>query len=307
MEQIPRVALGTVYLNTPCDDIILYAFEEAGYKHIDCAEMYENEDEIGKSLAKLFERGKVKREDIWITSKVWNTHHKPGDAERCCRRTLERLQVDYLDLYLVHWPAAFDSPSDDVLIPRGEDGKVKVDRSLKVIDLWVEMQHLVEIGLVKRIGVSNFSIEMLEKMRFDERVKIQPYCNQVEYNLYMQQEAMRMYCEFRGIYMEGYSTLGTGKWEENGNPCLLSDPVLCDIAKEVGKMPAAVELKFLLAISDKTVVLAKSNTPERLKANNSLDFELTDDQIAKLKARERCFRFIDPVKTWGYDIFGDGW
>ena len=103
------------------------------------------------------------------------------------------------------------------------------------------------------------------------------------------------------------STLGTGKREENGNPCLLSDPVLCDIAKEVGKMPAAVELKFLLAISDKTVVLAKSNTPERLKANNSLDFELTDDQIAKLKARERCFRFIDPVKTWGYDIFGDGW
>lgn len=290
--EIPRVALGT-YLMGDCDAPIMHALTKANYKHIDCAEFYQNEKEVGDALAKVFATGQVKREDIWITSKIWNHHHYKGDAGKYCRETLKKLQVDYLDLYLIHWPCTFAKTEDDNPMPRDSDGKIIHNYSVSVLDMWAEMEQLVEEGLVKHIGVSNFSIEMLERMRFDPRVKIQPYCVQVEYNLYMQQEALRMYCEFRGMYMEGYSPLGTSGWAKSGKPNLLADPVLNAVASELGKTPAQVELKFLLQISPKTVVLPKSTNPERIALNNSLDFELSDDQISRLKACERCQRYVD--------------
>ena len=163
--------------------------------------------------------------------------------------------------------------------------------------MWPEMEKLVSSGLVKHIGVSNFSIELLERFRFDPRIKIQPYCNQVECNLYMQQEALRMYCEFRGMYLECYSPLGSQTWKEKNLPNLLADPVLNEIANEIGQTPGAVELKFLLQLSPKTVILPKSSNPGRQKENFSLDFTLNDEQMSKLKNCERCFRFIDVSKV----------
>jgi aldehyde reductase len=300
--QIPRVALGTWRLGADeAMDAILYAFEDAGYRHLDCAELYGNEVPIGVALNALFSRGKVKREDIFITSKIWNTHHTPAEVEICLRRTLASLQCGYLDLYLIHWPCAFISRPGDEPVPRDDTGKVVLDRSKKVLDIWPEMERMIELGLTKHIGVSNFTIEFLEKMRFDSRVKIQPFANQVEYNLYMQQEAMRDYLEFRGIYLDGYAPLGTAR----GN--LLDDPVLKEVAAEVGKDVGAVALRFLLQISPITSVLPKSKSPARIKSNIELGFDLTDDQIARLKARERCVRSCDMSTAWKIDLFGDIW
>ena len=301
----PTIGLGTYALGNQeqIKNIIKLALEEYDYKHIDCAEFYGNEKEIGIALKEVFNNGKIKREDVWITSKLWNNHHSPEDVEKCCRNSIANLQADYLDLYLIHWPCAFVDRPDHNMMPFDENGKMMIDKTKSIFDVWIEMQKLVDKGLVRNIGVSNFSIELLERFRFDPRFTIQPYCNQVEYNLYMQQEALRRYCEFRGIYLVGYSPLGSQVKE--GFPNLLQDPVLLEISKETGHSPAAINLRFLLQLSRFAVVLPKTSTPERLKENNSLDFNLTEDQMERLKGCERCFRFINDAHDWNVNCHGD--
>ena len=305
--EIPRVAFGTYLLGDDSSifEPIRYAIEDAGYRHIDCAEFYLNEPAVGEALEKVWANGKVKREEVWITSKVWNHHHRPEDVETACKRSLQNLKLDYLDLYLIHWPVAFVKTDNDDPMPKNEKGEVMVDESVSIIDTWKAMEKLVEEGLVKHIGVSNFSIELLEKMRFSKDVKIQPYCNQVECNLYMQQEALRNYCEKRGLWLEAYAPLGSGHWEEDGSPNLLGDPVLNEIAKETGKPAGTIELNFLKQLSTRMVVLVKSKTTSRILSNIE-DFHLSDEQMQKLVACERCFRFINPQKSWGRkNIYGD--
>ena len=304
---IPRIALGTVSISEDdnVNEPLRHAIEDVGYRHIDTAEIYNNEKAIGATLKQIFINGKVKREEIWVTSKIWNNHHHPEDVERCCRESLERLHLDYLDLYLIHWPCSFSETSnvnpDTINEPTK---KVTIDTTITVLDMWPEMEKLVEKGLVRNIGVSNFSIELLEKFRFDPRVKIQPYCNQVECNLYMQQEALRMYCEFRGMFIECFSPLGSVYSKTKGQPNLLDDPVLHEISKETGKTPAQVELKFLLQLSQKMIVLPKSANPDRQKENFSLDFTLNEEQMQKLKKCERCYRFTD-IRDWGVNVYAD--
>ena len=303
MEQIPRVALGTVYLNTPCDDIILYAFEEAGYKHIDCAEMYENEDEIGKSLAKLFERGKVKREDIWITSKLWCQEFDPADVEKACRESLRKLKLEYLDLYLIHWPFKLERREGDFFPMRGPGEFAIIPNN--IIETYKAVEKLVELKLVRHIGVSNFPIALLEKLRFAEGVKIQPYTNQVEMHLYMQNEALVRYCEFRGMKLTGWGCLGRGTANDGARVVVLDDPVLKEVAAELGKPVASVLIRFLQQLSPCVSVLAKSVTKERIKSNAELEFTLNEEQMAKLRKCERCLRLTNRLEKWGVDVFAD--
>lgn len=308
MEHIPVTGLGTWKSTEEASLInaIKYSVEEAGYRHIDCAKCYGNEKSVGKALHDILSRGVVKREELWVTSKLWCTDHHPDHVEAACRQTLADLQLDYLDLYLIHHPTAFVREGNE-MFPKEADGTAKIDRSISLIDTWRAMEHLVEIGLVKHIGVSNFTINMLERIRFAEGVKIQPYTNQCELHLYLQQEPLIHYMNQRGIIFTAYSPLGTNDWRQPDEPCVLEDPVLCEIAKELGCTPADVELEFLRRIAPGVSLLVKSVTPARILQNIKPGPALTDAHVAKLKSRERCYRFVDATKMWKVDQLGDGW
>jgi aldehyde reductase len=268
---IPPIGLGTLAAKDPAvlEAAIIYAVEIAGIRHIDTAFSYDNESFIGAALSKILTKGVVKREDLFITSKLSNYHHDPADVELACRTQLERLGLTYLDLYLMHWPIAF-APIPGVATQALKVPDVKVIR-IDILDTWAAMERLQDAGLVRNIGVSNFSMEMLERLRFNAR--IQPITNQVEMNLYQQQAALRNYLEWRGgITLTAYTPFG--KSTPFGVK-QLEDPVLTEVADAVGKTPAQVTLRFLLALSPIVRVIPKSVTLERINENAELDFELT--------------------------------
>lgn len=293
MEHIPRFALGT--WKSPNDQVVTdsvrYAIEEAGYRHIDCAKCYGNEAFVGKALNDVLSRHVVERKDLWVTSKLWNTDHHPEHVEEACRKTLKDLQLDYLDLYIIHWPVSFQHGGE--LFPKDENGDLLIDTSANIHDTWKALEQLVEKKLVRHIGVSNFTIELLEKVLHYEDIKIKPYVDQVECHLYQQQQALREFCNKRGIIVEGYSILGTADSARPCDPVLLKDEVLNEIANECGKSAAQVELQFLYQLDQNLVIIAKSVTPSRIKENNERTFTLTDEQIERLKARNRCYRYCD--------------
>lgn len=302
-----NIALGT-WKSKPEElkEAIRYAIEEAGYRRIDCAFAYENESSIGEALQDLFKRNVVKREDLWITSKLWNTYHRPDLVEEGCRKSLQDLQLDYLDEYLMHCPCAFVVTEDHQLNPVDEKGVYLIDH-VSIIDTWKAMEKLVEKGIVKRIGVSNFTTNMLERLRYCKEVTIQPYANQIEFHLFMQQEPLREYLTKRNIIIEAYSPLGSNDFRKPEEPHLLEDEVLVQVSKEVNQPVASVALRFLLMLQPNAVIIPKSVTPERIKSNISLGFSLNEDQVQRLKGCERFYRYVNIRNNWGLDVLGDGW
>ena len=305
MQDITPIGLGT--WKAPTNEILINAIttaiEECGYRHLDCAACYENQKTIGEGIHKVLENGKIKREELWITSKLWNANHDPAGVEAACRETLKDLQVDYLDLYLMHWPCDFQE------VEGGDDattGKITLGHT-PLIETWKAMEKLVEKGLVRHIGTSNFTINMLERFRFSKEVTIQPYLNQCEFHLYMQQEPMRDYLHKRGIRMGGYSPLGSNDWRAPDTPNLLADPVLNEVAKEVGVPVSQVALRFLQQLNPGVTLLVKSTSAAHLKSNIHIPFTLSQQQMNKLIACERCYRYYDARKMWDCDPLGDGW
>ncbi|OHS98356.1 1,5-anhydro-D-fructose reductase [Tritrichomonas foetus] len=280
--EIPRLALGTACFKS--DDEIIKSVtncvENCGYRHIDTSKDYESETAIGTALHDLFQRGVVKREEIWITTKLEEDCHNPEIVESELRGSLKRLQLDYIDLYLIHWPCETETV----------DGKCQIIESkYSIIETWKAMEKLVDIGLAKHIGVSNFNIGLMEKLRVCEDIKIQPFVNQVEMHLLYQQEAMTEYLNKRGIYIMAYSSLGAGTHE--GKPSVLKNETLIKVANELGKPVAPVCIKFLQKLGD-VVVIAKSTSPERNRENSELDFDISDEQMAELKKCDIGLRFI---------------
>lgn len=288
---MPKVGLGT-FLAAPGE--VGASVTEAlklGYTHIDCAEVYENEAEVGTAMAAVFAdpSSGVKREDVFITSKLPMRLARKGNVRSLLEKSLKDLQVKYLDLYLVHCSIVVQ-PNPNT----NEESKQKLvalhGAGFGVQDLWREMEECADAGLTKAIGVSNFNAQMLNDVLMYARIK--PAVNQIERHPYLQQRAFVDWCRKLGISITAYAPLGApGLFGGSVETPLLSHPTITQIAAKYGKTAAQVLVRW--AVDDDTVVIPKSIKLERVKENfDVLDFSLsTDDMkaIAGLDAGKRLF------------------
>lgn len=295
--KMPIVGLGTWNSEkTKVAEAVEFALSEADYKHLDCASIYGNEKEVGDGLQAALAKG-VEREDIFITSKLWNTEHDPEAVKIACKATMDNLQVDYLDLYLVHWMVPFVSGGEKE--PLDENGVV-ITQKTPLHETWAAMEELVKEGLVKSIGVANASVmSLLDMMAY---AKIQPAVNQIELHPYNIQDDLVEFCQQNNIQVTAYSPLGTPGGLDAGEPVLLEEDVLKDIAREVNRTSAQVLLKW--GLQRNTIVIPKSTDPSHIENNIALfDFELSEVQMQKLSGLNKDYRFVDPVKWWGIPYF----
>jgi len=262
---------------------------KTGYRHIDCAYCYGNEKEVGAGL----KASGVPREEIFITSKLWNTKHHPDDVEAACRKTLDDLGLEYLDLYLIHWPHAFQR--GDNAFPKKESGEIIYDESIHPTDCWLDMEKLVKKGLVKSIGISNFNSEQIADVL--KRGSIKPVTNQVECHPYLNQSKLLEFCQGHGITITAYSPLGSPDrpWAPAGEVGLLDDPKIKGIAERYNKSSAQVLIKW--QIQRGVIVIPKSVTPARIEENaNIFDFKLTPEEMEQINSFNRADgRLIVPM------------
>lgn len=285
-DTLPQLGLGT-WKSEPGEvgAAVLQALQ-LGYRHLDGAFIYGNEKEIGEALQKAFADGIVQREELWITSKLWNDAHAPDDVKPAVQKTLADLQLEQLDLYLMHWPVAH---RPGVMLPKAASDMVPLDE-LPLATTWAAMEQLVQEGLVKHIGVSNFSVPKLRALVDGAAHK--PEMNQVEMHPYLQQPELVAYCQEAGVHLTAYSPLGSPGTRPGDTLVLLQDEVVGTIADAKGCSAAQVLLAWALARG--TAVIPKSVNPERLAQNlAATDVALTDDEMAQLAALDRHRRYID--------------
>lgn len=289
-DQIPALGLGT-WKSAPGEvkNAVLTAIKE-GYRHIDCAPIYNNEKEVGEALNEAFEQGIVKREEMWITSKLWNNSHKQEQVIPALKNTLDDLQLDYLDLYLIHWPVVFKS---GVSFPENATDFLSLEQ-VPLTETWRGMQKTVEQNLTKHIGVSNFKKEKIQQLIDDS--DFVPEMNQVEMHPLLPQKDLVEYCQQRNIYLTAYSPLGSGdrseKMKQDNEPTLLGNKVINEIAEKHDVSPAQILISWQLHRD--IVAIPKSTNSDRIKENfEANSIKLDDEDLGKINEIDYNFRFVN--------------
>ncbi|KAM9673938.1 aldo-keto reductase family 1 member C3-like isoform 1-T1 [Trichechus inunguis] len=272
---------------------------DAGFRHIDSAYVYENEEEVGRAIRSKIADGIVKREDIFYTSKLWATFFRPELVRPALENSLKKLQLDYVDLYIIHSPVAL-KPGKEIL-PTDEHGKVMFD----MVDLcatWENLEKCKDAGLAKSIGVSNFNRRQLEMILNKPGLKYKPVCNQVECHPYLNQNKLLDFCKSKDIVLVAYSALGSSRdkrWVDQSSPILLDDPVLGALAKKHKRTPGLIALRY--QIQRGVVVLAKSCSEERIKENmQAFEFQLTSEDMKVLDGLNRNVRYFNAEYAIGH-------
>jgi alcohol dehydrogenase (NADP+) len=270
--RMPALGFGTLIADATETRIATKAALDAGFRHLDCAERYRNEEQVGEAIRESIRGGSFARGDLFVTTKLWNSNHRPERVKPAFEASRSRLQVDYIDLYLIHTPFAFQ-PGDNQ-DPRGADGNVIYDYGVTLMDTWRAMEGLLDSGKLKAIGLSDVSLEQVEEVVASATVK--PAVVQVESHPYLPQTELLEFCNRNGIVMLAFAPLGHGM-----KPGVLEDPVVVAIAKRVNQTPAQVLLAW--AVQRGTAVLTTPKTPARAKENFSIS-ALPEDAIGEINA-----------------------
>ncbi|GJM90070.1 hypothetical protein PR202_ga06315 [Eleusine coracana subsp. coracana] len=298
--QMPAVGLGVWRMEKPAIRNLIHSALRIGYRHLDCAADYQNEAEVGAALAEAFESGLVKREDLFITTKLWNSDH--GHVVEACKNSLKKLQLEYLDLYLVHFPVATRHTVGTTSSALGDDGVLDIDTTISLETTWHAMEDLVSMGLVRSIGISNYDIFLTRDCL--AYAKIKPAVNQIETHPYFQRYSLVKFCQKHGICVTAHTPLGgsTANTEWFGSVSCLDDPVIKGLAEKYKKTPAQLVLRW--GLQRNTVVIPKTSKEERLQENFEIfDFEISGEDMDKIKTIDRNYRTNQPAKFWGIDLY----
>jgi diketogulonate reductase-like aldo/keto reductase len=268
---IPAVGFGTLIPDPLVTKQATKTALEVGFRHLDCAERYRNEEAVGDAIQDAFRAGTLRREDVFVTTKLWNSNHRPERVKPAFDASLRRLQIDYADCYLIHTPFAFQ-PGDEQ-DPRDEHGQVIYDSGLTLVETWHALERLVDEGHCKAIGLSDVTLEKVREIVAAARIK--PAVVQVESHPYLPEWELLDFCREQGIVLLAFAALG-----HSLDPKLLEDPVITSIAQRVHKTPAQVALAW--AVQRGTAFLTTSRTPRRIQENFDIS-SLPEDAMEEIK------------------------
>ncbi|HEK1767454.1 TPA: aldo/keto reductase [Pseudomonas putida] len=253
---MPAVGFGTLFRDLSMTTEAVKCALETGFRHFDCAERYRNETQIGDAFAQVFSAGSISREEVFITTKLWNTNHRPERVRPAFEASCQRLQVDYIDCYLIHTPFAFQAGDDQD--PRDVFGHVLYDAEVQLMDTWRALESLVDEGRCRSIGLSDIGLDALKDIVANARIK--PAVVQIESHPYLPEWEMLEFCKAHGIILLAFAPLGHGM-----EPNVLEDSVITAIARQVQKTPAQVALAW--AVQRGTAFLTTSVNPGRIQEN----------------------------------------
>ena len=299
--KMPSVGLGLWKLDQPETADIIVNGVKSGYRHLDSAADYGNEIQVGEGIKQSLSQGICRREDLWVTSKLWNTFHRPEHVLPACEKSLRDLSTDYIDLYLIHFPislkyVAFDKryPPEWIYDPTAENPRMHID-PVPLSETWHAMEGLVERGLVKEIGVCNYNSSLLHDLMAYASIK--PAMLQIESHPFLTQEKLIKTAKNYGIAVTCFSPLGALSYMElemaDQNESVLNENAVKVAAKRLNRTPAQVVLRW--GLQRGTAVIPKTSKKERLIENQSLfDFELSNQEMSDISNLNVDRRFNDP-------------
>jgi diketogulonate reductase-like aldo/keto reductase len=284
--ELPAAGFGTLIPDPVVTRQATKTALETGFRHLDCAERYRNEEAVGDAIQEALKTATLQRDDLFVTTKLWNTNHRPERVKHAFDASRERLQIDYVDCYLIHTPFAFRA--GDEQDPRDEHGRVVYDSGITLLDTWRALERLVDEGHCKSIGLSDITLEKLREIVAAARIK--PAVVQVESHPYLPEWELLEFCSEHGIVVQAFAALGHAM-----EPSVLKDPVIIAIAARVQKTPAQVLLAW--AVQRGTAFLTTSTKPQRIRESFDIS-ALPEDAMHEIRERITThIRFNSVVKT----------